>query len=72
MRDPHWNKFLLEVYRSSRNMDGWPDIYHCHDEEDQAYFNMLDSEIEAQRLKQVEDWKPIDLEIWINQRIYSK
>lgn len=45
-----WNQFLFDLYKNGRLFPGWADLFECHDEEDQAYFWMLENEMEAGKL----------------------
>ena len=48
--DSFWSKTLFRIYRECRNGPGWPELFDCHDEEDQNYFWMLEDEVDAGRL----------------------
>ncbi len=40
-----WRELLLHIYKAGRDGIGWQTVYDCHDEEDQAYFDMLDQQL---------------------------
>lgn len=50
MRSAAYAEFLFSQFVKCRAFPGWPDLYECHDEEDRAYFWMLDGEVEKGRI----------------------
>lgn len=42
MTKREWSDLVFEIYKEFRESKGWPDIYECHDREDQLYFMGLD------------------------------
>ena len=50
LRSAAYAEFLFSQFVKCRAFPGWPDLYECHDEEDRAYFWMLDGEVEKGRI----------------------
>ncbi len=42
MMREEWNFILAEIYRESRSLPFWENVFNLHDAEDQNYFLMLD------------------------------
>ena len=50
MLNSDWSSYLFDTFLRARLSMGWGDIYECHDEEDRAYFMMLEDEFDARRI----------------------